>query len=467
MFKVQKAYNTMSIPWEIHEKNSTIQGSYFTIFYKLEQSIRELGYKPTIKELESWTLLIVDVLNHPDRYYHNTKHILDVTTDLNGISAIAAIYHDVIYLPVDALLHPKIKKILNKYFQMKKNFFQIRPDALNDWNFRLVSHVFNMSKEQKFIDQNSNNEFLSALVALHEMQEVLSPELKLYLACCLESTIPFRGSKKTVNNLISKIESSNKILNKTLLKKEANECIASFIEVANRDVSSFGEDKTNIFIYKTILLILEENRHLQRFPLYNCDQMRKSLTEMYIFLINLKSDNIFLKYKETPKTNALKKKTAHAKKLLELATDYLNVRAFTEGLLEIIGIVTGGKLPSVLLLDKSIKSLKKTKQVLKKERFKKAQDTHLEVNKLLDEISTDRNMTSLLACPLSSFIYSFFGRQQIHQQVTLVAKHTNSLNNAKSFLQGMPTDLIVPILNLCSYFAKPRQKALKSLADGL
>ena len=60
-------------------------------------------------------------------------------------------------------------------------------------------------------------------------------------------------------------------------------------------------------------------------------------------------------------------RTKHVKRLLEISTDYLNARAFTEGLLEIIGMVSGEKLPSVLLLGKNIKSLKKTKDMLKKE----------------------------------------------------------------------------------------------------
>ena len=110
------------------------------------------------------------------------------------IAILSAMFHDCVYFNIDGglseLQATKLAGVLliekNDQEQLDKTL--IHPDASSDDLLRLVVLMFGYEFGQEVTPHKGLNEFLSAVIAVRELEPLLPREVLAQIACCIEAT---------------------------------------------------------------------------------------------------------------------------------------------------------------------------------------------------------------------------------------------------------------------------------------
>src|SRR5580698_4638299 len=126
------------------------------------------------------------------RSFHQLDHVLDVGDGLQPLQAIAALYHDIIYFQVDHGFTPALEQKFAAALDTRDVLFYVAPDS-GDAKARLVREIFDLTPGQELKATGGLNEYLSAVVAIHDLGERLNDIQVATVAACIRATIPFQG----------------------------------------------------------------------------------------------------------------------------------------------------------------------------------------------------------------------------------------------------------------------------------
>jgi hypothetical protein len=321
-------------------------------FQLFQTALDQLQVRYTPEQLEQWMLGIHNAMTTRSRNFHQLDHVLDVGRGLEPIQVIAALYHDVVYFQVDQGFAPAVQQKFSDALVLGNNRF-LAAEAPANARVRLVRDIFDFSPGQELTIAGGLNEFLSAVVAIHDLGEFLSEPQMAAVASCIRATIPFQGPDASGQTFPMRIASA---LGK-IAKREKWKCPAAAIqnmvrqavEVGNADVANFGSEDLSAFLDNTWKLLPEANPSLHSLRANTIQSYRASLQNMEQFMSRLDAGLVFHEFMGFPEPATYAVMSQAAEKNVRQAIEYLRAKLVTMAVLEGIAELTGGDAPIVLL----------------------------------------------------------------------------------------------------------------------
>ncbi|MFO0616007.1 MAG: hypothetical protein U0414_25655 [Polyangiaceae bacterium] len=273
----------------------------------------------------------------PRREFHTHDHVLGLVDQCDPIQTLAALYHDLVYVHVDAQRDARVAAILDQYFDVRDTRHRVRRDAASTDIGREALAVFAVEPGQELTPYTGLNELSSALVFASDLGRGLTAEERVGVLACIEATIPFREDVGDVlAHRIGKLGFDKPVV--AAITERA-------VQLANKDVANFAEEDAARFLDNTWRLLPETNPTLDRPGVTRVGEYRAALQKMEGFLSTLSADRVFHTWGREPHKAVHATRVARADANIKTAVAYLRAKLFSSGVLEAIVLETGGDVP--------------------------------------------------------------------------------------------------------------------------
>ncbi len=420
-----------------------------------------------LNEIERIAIMVNKAMSTQARSFHTAEHIFNLVEENHPIQNLAVLFHDIAYFTIDQGFIPEIESILGDYVIVEGDSISIRPDIEpNKSCAGIAMSIFGFQPGDFLQPFGGMNEFLSALVFVHEFHIYLDQLGLLETICYIEATIPFRPlndkDQSSADCLNERLESYKKSKNIKLDEKRMVEIIQQAISFANKDVENFAEIEVGAFLDNTWKLLPETNPSLRITGLYTVKNYRLALQKMTAFMNMLDPCNIYSSFQGIPSDEDLKDLNVRAKRNVLAARDYLGIKLLTTGILEAVADISGGDVPIALLMgninDKS--AVAKFESMLP---ISDAQHNEAMANTVYVLLAEGRGSNSkfdLSRSPLARYIYLHVGTKNISDYLMPLQDMIDGKMDAADFLEHLPGELIKPILAACAEMAFTRRESI-------
>jgi hypothetical protein len=438
----------------------------------LWHALRLLGVEAMPAEVESWGLSVHCALASTARQFHSHEHVLELAEGAAPLEAIAALYHDVVYVHVDGQLPRSMAPILDPLLERIPEGWRIRIAALGHIEHestRLVLDVFGRRVGDVLGPMSGLNELASALVAAVHLGHVLDRDSIVAIAACIEATIPFRADPGGV--LSARLQAMG------LGTAHAAEIVRCALRVANRDVGNFADDDPARFLANTWKLLPETNPSLNVPSRYSVSDYRIALMKMEAFLENLPADRVFHAWGGEPSSLEHAQRVNAAAANISMAVRYLRTKLYAIAVVEALCIATGGDLPLQYVLG----VVQRRGERGRLESFlpppvSGARESESTLHRLLSTgraspssfpASSDEVEGELTPSPLAAHVLELLGEERIIRGVENARSWWAKEMSAEDFLAHQPPTLVASLARAAAALAETRRDALLAIVRRL
>jgi len=285
--------------------------------------------------------LVVQSMASGRRFFHNFAHVVEVGGRTEPIEMLAGAFHDIVYVQVDSRIPFNLTPFLNLVVQEFDGSIMIRSNLPQTLEVQSVLTLFSFEPGQTLSPAQGQNEFLSALVAIKVLEPLLSFPQRLAIAVCIEATIPFRTTDRTVEGGQGLPEVTLVRLQQLVQRQELNipsadlvEMVRRAVRVANRDVFSFAQASAAEFLADTWNLLPENNHQLSSGGIYRIKDYRNAMehTEAFFQRVNFRS--IFRQFRGEPSAEVYLQWQKQATRNLTVGRLYLSSKLVAIALIE-------------------------------------------------------------------------------------------------------------------------------------
>lgn len=448
---------------------------------KLGESLQELGVdtkqnREHTASIQAMGSLIHDSMTRPSRHYHTVQHVFDVCQQLSDpITVIAALFHDVVYYHVDKELSETQTRLLRGVFETKnpEGPLTYTPrELLNDPLVTMVEDIFGFQKEKNIDSFSGLNEFLSAVICVRSIHQVLpDSSILARMACCIEATIPFRprtpiSHMQELYNSLSKVNEEYQLgMDDTQLEY----AIHSAAAVANQDVANFASDDHLHFLDNTWSLLPESNPALRPGNTFSVQEFHRAVFKMYGFFNMLQPDVVFQSFRGHPTPEEYARMRQRTVRNLDIGRSYVAARLVAVSLVAALAERTGGDAPLSLFLGNRRGSGDLCLDD-KLPRFPPediAAKCDMEVYKILSEGRRMKVSFDSQQSLLGSYLYSVLGDQAMFELIHNVIVHPMSSEASLRLLQSLPRPAVQQCADALRDVAVCRSDRIQQVMDSL
>jgi len=468
-----------------HSPRSTYFEKLVRIF---SSSLRELNASPSHMQVERMSIIVLESMSQKSREFHSVQHIFDVCEgSTDPILILSSIFHDIVYVQVDQIITPEQAKVLGPAIETNSSICcdtgqlitEVRLNRLqnDDVYVSLVTSIFGLKLKRQVLPSSGINEFLSALIAINSLKDLLDIGTLSQIAACIESTIPFRNDSPHLK-LLERLKKVNHEFSLGLSSCDITKSVQRAVELANRDVDNFASNDLGTFLSHTWTLLPETNMSL-RYNLYKFHEYQLAMRRILNFFTTLDAENIFASFHDIPDRNKLKTIVDRAEKNLQLGTMYIKVKLLTMSMFAALAELTGGDCSIIVFLGDfrsdskrfSHEFAEKVKLYMpdykaRKDKMIKKGDVRDEVYNLLEVGRNEDSSWDQKQSPVSAFLYVFLGNSGIDEGLNKVVYPTNT-ESAKALLQSLPKIIVLIIAHSAGEFIVTRKDALIKLVDNI
>ena len=454
------------------------------LVHALRTSLETLGAHPTNRQLESWACLIHESMSVYGRYFHSVQHVFDISQNADAIQKLAALFHDCIYCNVDGGLLPKQAELLTGVISDEESkddgtsgtmvFKHISKEK--DPMLSMIASVFGFSADQVLTTPFSGeNEFLSAVLAVRCLQEVLEPIHLVQIAACIEMTIPFRKKDDNgdgpADRLFARLERANLKFNLGIDQQELTIITQRAVDLGNRDVENFCTTDTPWFLDNTWKLLPESNVPLRRKVTYTVCEYQQALRGMCGFFSNLNYKVVFNSFRGSPTDEQMEEIRRRTRRNIQVATLYVRAKLLSVSLLAALAELTGGDAPMALFVG----------DMPGRDHYTDRLDDFIPVdNERRDSIVLDDEVYDILETgrkshakfdlansPLAAYLYGLLGDSGVEAALKNVDACPMGTEKALQLLKSMPPDAVEVVMKNCAKIAVTRAEELEALSTKL
>ncbi len=440
----------------------------------LKSAVDELSIPASLADIERVGIMVNKAMSTQARSFHTAEHIFNLVRPGYPLQTMAALFHDIVYYTIDQGFVPEIEEILMNYVEERDDGVYIRDDLDPEAScIRGVLGVFGFAPGDKLPAFGGMNELLSAVVFVHEFENMMNHRHILEVISYIEATIPFRkpndSGQTPPEALAERIRMLNDKYSLELSDEHIVETVQAAVRFANTDVENFAEKDVAAFLDNTWKLLPETNPSLRTTGLYTVKNYRIALQKMEGFMNFLDPGLIFSSFEGMPGENELGELNSRAKRNVIAARDYLGIKLLTTGILEAIADVSGGDVPIALLMGdiSDEESLEKFENMLPPLKVQAGAAIGSTVFRLLAEGRKQGSSFDLNRSPLSKFIYLHIGTTHMKKYLQPLAEMFDGKRSAESFLKELPRDLVLPVVKACGEMAFTRKTPLLDFAAKL
>ena len=441
-----------------------------------QSALDQLQVRCRPEQLESWILGIFYAMTARSRNFHQLDHVLDVGRGLQPLQIIAALYHDIVYFQVDQQFTPFVQERIKDVLEIRENRFYLRSEA-PDPKVRLVREVFAFSPGQEVSVFGGMNEFLSSVVAIHNLGAYLTDTQVAAIAACIRATVPFQGPDASGKTFPMRIGSAIERISQRgkwgLSSATIDDLVHQAVEVGNADVANFGNEDLSVFLDNTWKLLPEANPSLFSVGAYTIKSYRTSMQKMEGFMSQLNPEYVFHEYGGHPDEQTFVSMKKAAANNIKQAVEYLRAKLVSIAVLEGIAELTGGDAPVVLLAGASKEDAPSAMQIqdfLKEPRSYRL-DGFSGINEAVYHVlNAGRNSATHFdskASPLAAFIYAVLGREALPGCFDSARRAFKSEVSWMQFLQSFPGSLMKEVVEAVATISVVRKDRCLQLAKQL
>jgi hypothetical protein len=318
------------------------------IFFSAFERLGVSSSKPRARKLAVNVQL---AMSAHGRNYHNLDHVFSFVDPDDPICTLAAMYHDVVYYQVDQGFTPEIHAIIIPYiYELEGEFYISKNIPEQDRLVWMTLAVFNLKAGQKLTSVDALNEFLSALVMVKELGDLVELKDLLKMIVCIEATIPFRAKDKNGLSPFEVMEKRLRLVAKRYCptpfkSRDIENTIKAAVVFSNKDIGNFSEPDPAHFLDNTWKLLPETNAALRDRDAYSIRSYRLALQKMRGFMMFVEPEMVFGQYHGVPPDNEYREMVGLARTNITVARDYLRIRLVSIAILEALAQVSGGDTP--------------------------------------------------------------------------------------------------------------------------
>lgn len=357
-----------------HQQQQSREYYVLRLVETFQQALASLSGKfiscQVLEKVEVMSNFVYECMSNPARNYHRVHHIFDVIEGnvcrsegdddeqpvLDEIAVLAAIFHDCIYSQVDGGLSPaQCEKLHGAVVPQMDGSFTISASASDkgdDPLLQIVFAIFGFREDLVLSPTNCQNELLSAVIAVRELETLLSMEQLVGIAVAIEATIPFRAPVDGQSALELLFDRLCATASDYTLNMNEDDCVLAVQRaalLADEDVGNFASTDHAWFLDHTWSLLPESNEALREHDLYSVNHFMVALSKLHGFFKFLQPSMIFQEFRGVPSmTECL---TRHAARNLHLGGKYISAKLLTMSVIAAFAELTGGAdVPMSLLM---------------------------------------------------------------------------------------------------------------------
>lgn len=441
---------------------------YTRVVSAFRVALKLLGASPSASVLVKLGDVVHSSMSDQGRFYHRTAHVFDLfsTPEADPIATLAALFHDTVYTQVDGGLPASVKSELDPLVLVKDGSYFVQ-ETTND-NMEMVNVTFGFDVGHKLGIFAGLNEYLSALLAISELQSLCSREILLQIAMCIEATIPFRkpdaNGKQYTDRMFDRCWNYVQQNHLQLTYDDVIKAVQRAVVLANNDVGNFSSKDSRVFLKNTWNLLPEANPTLRNAGTYTLKEYRTSLFKSTNFLKFLDPSVVFNQYKGVPTELDLGSLTIQAKLNLSLAVLYMKYKIVASALLEILAVLTGGDGPIDYFLG-SISSPVKMSSFLPQRPPPVGLNERMElVFNFLTGGRGSRTVFDMEESPIASLIMTYiYDEDQLEELYTKCNAYFEQKIDAQELLRTYPKGVVADVATAMSKIAASRKDLLQAL----
>jgi hypothetical protein len=426
------------------------------IVHCLWQALESLGVKVHLGDIERWGFVIHAALSAPGREFHNHRHVLDIVRQADPLEALAALYHDAVYMQVDNGLPRAMAQTIDALIAEEQGGWRILPAAA-EGPTKDVLAVFDRRVGDLVTLAGGLNELASAMVAVVHLAPVLERSQRIAIAACIEQTVPFRPDPCAA--LAKRLDALG------ITGGELRITMMRAVRLGNRDVENFGESNPARFLDNTWKLLPESNPSLHSPMVYTVREYRIALHKMEAFLSWLPAERVFHTWGGEPEAETYRLMVERVTANLQLAVRYLRAKLYSIAMVEAIADITGGDVPLDYFMgggkSASRPEMRRIEQFLPELRDRADLDPPL--HRLLAEGRASESSFDISPSPLGAFLHVSLGESAMMDGVAQAKRWWNGEITAMEFLCTQDPEPVVAILSAASEIIETRKQQLDQL----
>eukprot|EP00052_Salpingoeca_macrocollata_P025771 m.235530 g.235530 ORF g.235530 m.235530 type:complete len:460 (-) comp22482_c0_seq1:713-2092(-) len=329
------------MPRRAAEKSSVIH----MVVDAFQAALQALQAKPTTQKIEKLATIVHSMMSCSGRFYHRTAHVFDLFDDAAAqpTVALAALFHDIVYVQIDGV-PPLVRPMLETYIEEDSGSLTLKGTA--DTLVGMVNGVFGFAAGSVLPPFGGQNEYLSCVVAVEMLRDLLSPSQLLGIVIAIEGTIPFRQpddkGQSWCDRAVQRAAEQNTKLKLGFSQFDLEKLVQDAVVMSNHDVGGFAAEDVRVFIANTWSLLPESSPTLRTPGVFMLQDYRACLIKSEKFLGTLDVHRIFHSYHGTPSSEELAQLQQRAHHNLRITVLLLNLKLITAALLESVCVLTGG-----------------------------------------------------------------------------------------------------------------------------
>ncbi|MCX6067223.1 MAG: hypothetical protein NT121_15960, partial [Chloroflexi bacterium] len=367
---------------------------------------------------------------------------------------------------------PQIWDLISPYIRQENNDFYVTENLAPEERIIFMAlDVFNLHPGQKLSSVAALNEFLSVVVMIKQLGELLSEKDLMRMLLCIEATIPFRGFTADGKNHFDLLEERlPEIIDRYQLDISHDELIESIktaVFFANKDIENFAEVDPGRFLDNTWKLLPETNAALRLPDVYSIGTYRQALLKMAAFFENLNVDAVFSQYRGVPSNEEYSQMMRLAKNNVRVANNYLSIKILGVTILEALAKATGGDAPLSLFMGDVPRegiTIKRLEYFLPELEDPSWADHNSVIYKLLESGRAGETSFDMKNSPLSLFVYKSIPPGQMSLYLRRAQDFYSGALSPVDWLNEIDTAVIQPIARASSIMVFTRRLALLKLA---
>lgn len=427
------------------------------------------------KAIEDLAILVHGIMSRRSRQFHTLEHVFGFIEGADYLTALGAVFHDLIYYQVDNGLPAELSDLLEGYVTLEADGIHVREDIpVNDKAFQVLCGLFCIRPGSVLKPNGGLNEFLSALAMLKLVSSYLDYEQLVAVLVCIEASIPFRGTNEDGLSVGETLEQRLKDLRDEGLVASNDAGIQAMVTraviFANADVRDFSLSDPGHFLSNTWKLLPESNAALRHSNLYTIRDYRKALVGMCGFLGSLSPDIIYHTYRGVPDSKTMALLYASAVKNLHCAMDYFEAKILATGILDAIASLSGGDVPVALFMGElpteglDDECFTDFLPVLPMPDWLDKDD---DVYRLLKDGRLDESSFDLRNSPLAMHLYLRLEPDIWKTSCAAAIGYARDTMDAESFLAVLPKDVLGDLLEASVRMVPTRRSILKGMMEEL
>lgn len=437
------------------------------LIHLFSRGFRNLGVEVPLKKLEQLAVVIHGIMLGPSRNFHTVQHIMNLCDPDDPITHFAAMFHDLVYVQVDQGFSKEIDTILSPFIQRDGRSIRIKAGIGSDHTrFWLAMKIFGFHEGQVLSPLDGLNEFLSALVCLIMLEDLLGLENLVRITVCIEATIPFRGDPNPFDVLEGRLRKLEEHFPVKFSVEQRMKILHTAVNFSNRDVGNFGHTDPGVFLDDTWKLLPELNSALRDKDLYSVKDYRVALARMDGFFSQLDASRVFHRYKGIPPKERWEEINHYAQKNIDIARQYIGVKLLSIAVIEALANATGGDAPISLFLGELEGDGEKPirfEDFLPEIPLNPVKDVSENIFQLLKGGRLGESSFDIKESPIGTFIYQGLGDQRSQELIGDAKKMFAGQLSPLDFLHRIDPEVLNPLITATASMVFTRRDDLLKL----